>query len=109
MVTSTIEHPAIIETCKYLVKMGYHIDYAPVDPTGKILMDEYERLLGDDVALVSIMTGNNETGTIQDIPTITALAHQHGALMHTDAVQAIGKMDLDVHSLGCGLSKYFRP
>lgn len=100
IVTTTIEHPAIIETCKFLVKRGYRIDYAPVDRTGKLKMDRFVELLGDDVALVSVMAGNNETGTIQDIPEITALAHKCGALMHTDAVQAIGKMPVDVEKWG---------
>ena len=98
IITSTIEHPAIIETCRYLVKNGYHVDYASVDSTGKIDQAAYERLLGDDVLLVSIMAGNNETGTIQDIVELSRLAHAHGALVHTDAVQAIGKMDVDVNS-----------
>jgi cysteine desulfurase len=100
IITSTIEHPAIIETCRYLVKRGYLIDYAPVDKTGKVNLDAFRKLLGPDVLLVSIMAGNNETGTIQDIPTITKMAHEFGALMHTDAVQAIGKMDVDVHAWG---------
>jgi cysteine desulfurase len=100
LITSMIEHPAIIETCRYLVKRGYHVDYVPVDATGKIRMDAYEALLGDDVLLVSIMAGNNETGTIQDIKEISALAHKDGALMHTDAVQAIGKMHIDVNAWG---------
>lgn len=100
IITSTIEHPAIIETCRYLVKKGYKIDYVPVDATGKIDMASYRKLLGDDVLLVSIMAGNNETGTIQDVGEITRLAHENGALMHTDAVQAIGKMDVDVHAWG---------
>ena len=98
IVTSTIEHPAIIETCRHLVKRGYRIDYAPVDKTGKIDMEAYRKLLGPDVLLVSVMSGNNETGTIQDIAKITALAHEVGALVHTDAVQSIGKMDVDVHA-----------
>ncbi len=98
IITSTIEHPAIIETCRHLVKRGYLIDYAPVDKSGKIDLEAYRKLLGPDVLLVSIMAGNNETGTIQDISTITKMAHEFGALMHTDAVQAIGKMDVDVHA-----------
>lgn len=98
IITSTIEHPAIIETCRYLVKRGYRIDYVPVDATGKIKMEVLRKMLADDVLLVSIMAGNNETGTIEDIQGITAMAHAHGALMHTDAVQAIGKMDVDVHA-----------
>lgn len=97
IVTSTIEHPAIIETCRYLVERGYRIDYVPVDKTGKVDMEAFRKLLGPDVLLVSIMSGNNETGTIQDIEQIATLAHEFGALVHTDAVQSIGKMDVDVN------------
>jgi cysteine desulfurase len=100
IITSTIEHPAIIETCAYLQKQGYRIDYAPVDQTGKVRLDALQDMLGDDVLLVSIMAGNNETGAIQDIVAISALAHRHGALMHTDAVQAVGKMHIDVKAWG---------
>lgn len=100
IITSTIEHPAIIETCRHLVKRGYLIDYAPVDKTGKVDLEAFRKLLGPDVLLVSIMAGNNETGTIQDVSKITKMAHEFGALMHTDAVQAIGKMDVDVHAWG---------
>ncbi|PKL13700.1 MAG: cysteine desulfurase NifS [Spirochaetae bacterium HGW-Spirochaetae-8] len=100
IVTSTIEHPAIIETCAYLQKHGYRIDYAPVDQTGKVRLDLLQDMMGDDVLLVSVMAGNNETGTIQDIVAISTLAHRHGALMHTDAVQAVGKMHIDVNAWG---------
>jgi cysteine desulfurase len=96
IITSTIEHPAIMETCNYLIERGYKVDFAGVDKHGKLNLKELESLLGDDVLLVSVMAGNNETGTIQDIEAITALAHKYGALMHTDAVQAIGKMEVDV-------------
>ncbi|MDD4219465.1 MAG: aminotransferase class V-fold PLP-dependent enzyme [Sphaerochaetaceae bacterium] len=100
IVTSTIEHPAIIETCQYLEKKGYHIDYVNVDASGRIDSDSFAQLMGDDVLLVSIMAGNNETGTIQDIQKLTQIAHAAGALMHTDAVQAIGKMETDVRQWG---------
>lgn len=114
IVTSMIEHPAIIETCRYLVNRGYHIDYVPVDSTGKMRMDAYADMMGDDVLLVSIMAANNETGTIQDIPRIAALAHASGALMHTDAVQAIGKMHVDVSAwdvdyLSLSAHKFYGP
>lgn len=114
ILTSTIEHPAIIETCEYLSDKGYKIDYIPVDKYGLIDMERYEQLLGDDVVLVSVMAGNNEIGTIQDIETITRLAHAHGALMHTDAVQAIGKMEVDVRKwnvdyLSLSAHKFYGP
>ncbi|MFA5570439.1 MAG: cysteine desulfurase family protein [Sphaerochaetaceae bacterium] len=100
IITTTIEHPAIIETCRYLVKRGYKVDYIPVDVTGKIDIDAYKELLRDDVLLVSVMAGNNEIGTIQPIEEVTQLAKKYGALVHTDAVQAIGKMDVDVKRWG---------
>lgn len=100
IVTSTIEHPAVIETCQYLETKGYHVDYAKVDATGKLDLNSFKELMGDDVLLVSIMAGNNETGTIQEIEAITNIAHAAGALVHTDAVQAIGKMDTDVRQWG---------
>ncbi len=113
IVTSTIEHPAIIETCAYLEKHGYSIDYAPVDQTGKVRLDVLQDMMGDDVLLVSVMAGNNETGTIQDIVAISTLAHRHGALMHTDAVQAVGKMHIDgppgVDYLSLSAHKFYGP
>ena len=91
IVTTTIEHPSIIETVKYLRGLGYRIDECPVDSTGMVRLDEMERLMGPDVLLVSVMTGNNETGTIQPVARVAQLAHGCGALMHSDATQAIGK------------------
>lgn len=100
IVTSAIEHPSIIETVKYLRSRGYRIDEAEVDSTGMVRLDSIRKLMGDDVLLVSIMTGNNETGTIQPVAEISRLAHECGALMHTDATQAIGKIPVSVKQLG---------
>lgn len=100
VVTTTIEHPSIIETVKFLKRRGYRIDEAPVDITGRLDMDKFRALLGPDVLLVSVMTGNNETGTIQPIAEVTRLAHEAGALMHTDATQAIGKIPVTAHTWG---------
>lgn len=100
IVTTTIEHPSIIETVKYLRGLGYRIDECPVDSTGMVRLDEMERLMGPDVLLVSVMTGNNETGTIQPVARVAQLAHGCGALMHSDATQAIGKIPVDVNALG---------
>ena len=94
IVTTTIEHPSIMETVKYLRSCGIHVDQAPVASDGRVKLDELEKLMGPDVVLVSVMTGNNETGSIQPIETISQLAHKYGALMHTDATQAIGKMEV---------------
>ena len=100
IVTTTIEHPSIIETVKYLKQLGYKVDECPVDSTGRVKMDVMNKLLGDDVALVSVMLGNNEIGTIQPVAEIARLAHQTGAFMHTDATQAIGKIPVSMRELG---------
>lgn len=99
IVTTEIEHPATIETVKYLKKRGYKVDLCPVDSIGRLKLDELEKLMGDDVALVSVMLGNNETGTIQPVKEAAELAHKAGAYFHTDATQAIGKIKVDVEEL----------
>ncbi|MBQ7507775.1 MAG: aminotransferase class V-fold PLP-dependent enzyme [Spirochaetales bacterium] len=114
IVTTTIEHPSIIETVKYLRSEGYRVDQAPVGPDGRVKFDALESLMGDDVVLVSVMTGNNETGAIQDIGKISALAHRSGALFHTDATQAIGKIEVscrkwDLDYLSCSGHKFYGP
>ncbi len=100
IVTCTIEHPSIIEEVAYLKSRGYKVDSCPVDESGTLRLDEFEKLMGDDVLFVSIMTGNNEIGTIQPIKEACEIAHSHGALFHTDATQAIGKIPVSVRDLG---------
>ena len=114
IVTSTIEHPATIETMKYLKAKGYRIDFCPVDSVGRVKLDELEAMIGPDTALVSVILGNNETGTIQPVKEAAALAHKHGAFFHTDATQAIGKIevsvkDLDVDYLSLSGHKFYGP
>ena len=114
IVTTTIEHPSIMETVKYLRKCGIHVDQAPVSSDGRVKMDELEKLMGPDVVLVSVMTGNNETGTIQPIEKISQLAHKYGAFMHTDATQAIGKIEVsckkwNLDYLSCSGHKFYGP
>jgi len=114
IVTTTIEHPSIMETVKYLRSLGIHIDQAPVDHEGRVRLDSLEQLLGPDVVLVSVMTGNNETGTIQEIGRISEMAHACGALMHTDATQAIGKIPVSCREwnldyLSCSGHKFYGP
>lgn len=114
IVTTAIEHPSIIQTVNYLRSRGIAVDQVQVDNQGRVKLDELEKLLDKDVVLVSVMTGNNETGTIQDIETISKMAHSVGALMHTDATQAIGKIDVSCSKWGldylsCSAHKFYGP
>ncbi len=99
LVTTTIEHPCILEASKCLRENGLEVIYADVDPEGKVDMDKLEKQITKNIGLVSVMLANNEIGTIQDIKKITQMAHAQGALMHTDAVQAVGKIPVDVKDL----------
>jgi cysteine desulfurase len=103
LITSVIEHPAVLNTFRYLETQGYEVDYLPVDRGGNVTMDSLSAALKIDTALVSIMYANNEVGTIQPIQEMAALAHKFGALFHTDAVQALGKIRIDVKELGVDL------
>jgi cysteine desulfurase len=100
IITTTVEHPSIIEMVKYLKELEYEVDLCPVDGTGRVILSEMERLLGDDVALVSVMLGNNEIGTIQPVAEVAAMAHAVGAYVHTDATQAVGKIPVSMQELG---------
>lgn len=100
IITSKIEHQAILNTCKYLEFKGYNITYLDVDNKGFVDLDMLEKVINEDTLLVSIMSANNEVGTIQDIKRACDIAHKNGAYFHTDAVQSIGKMDIDVQDIG---------
>ena len=100
IVISTVEHPATIETAKYLAGEGYIIAYCPVDGIGRLDLETLKRIVTDETALVSVMTGNNESGTIQPVKEAAAIAHSHGAYFHTDATQAIGKIPVSVKDIG---------
>ncbi|HPH02539.1 MAG TPA: aminotransferase class V-fold PLP-dependent enzyme [Spirochaetota bacterium] len=101
IIVSAIEHPAILETAFALRdRFGMTVHLAPVDATGRIDLAAFERLVNDKTALVSVMLANNEIGTIQDLTAISAIAHKAGAFVHTDAVQAVGKIPVDVTTLG---------
>ncbi len=99
IITTVIEHPCILETAKCLSDRDIKVSYLSVDHYGKIRIEELEEELKKGPALVSIMTANNEIGTIQDIKQISRLAHQYGSLFHTDAIQAVGKIPVDVNDL----------
>ena len=114
IIITSVEHPATIETVKYLKKKGYHIDLCPVDSIGRVKLDELEKMMGDDVSLVSVMTGNNESGTIQPVKEAAEIAHKHGAYFHTDATQAIGKIpvsvkDINADYLSLSAHKFYGP
>lgn len=99
IITSTIEHHAILHTCRYLEKLGFEITYVKVDENGVIKLDELKAAVRKDTILITIMFANNEIGTIQPIREIGELAHRNGILFHTDAVQAYGHERIDVEEL----------
>ena len=100
IITSAVEHPAIMEPFRYLQTQGYRVDYIGVDESGRFNMEQFKAVLDEDTALVSVMWANSETGTIFPIEQIAKLAHAKGALFHTDAVQAVGKIPVDVQKAG---------
>jgi cysteine desulfurase len=99
IITTAIEHPCVLETSKCLRQRGLPVAYLPVDVTGKVQIDKLRELINDQTALVSVMYANNEIGTIQDIKTLAEIAHSCGAFFHTDAVQAVGKIPINVKNL----------
>lgn len=103
LITTSIEHDAVLEPCKKLEQLGHNIVYLPVDSDGMVSVENLESLLSDQVGLVSVMFANNEVGTIQPIKEIAQLCKKHSVPFHTDAVQAVGKIPVDVHDLGVDL------
>jgi len=99
-ITTAIEHPCVLNSAKYLCSLGFDVTFLPVDETGRIDMDAYKKALSKETLLVSVMMANNEIGTVQDIGEIAALAKAAGAFVHTDAVQAVGKIPVDAAALG---------
>ncbi len=100
IITTSIDHPAVFNTCSYLEKHGYDVTYLPVDEYGLIDPDEFEDEIRDDTVLASIIFASNEIGTIEPVAELSKIAHDNDVLFHTDAVQAVGKLELDVHKLG---------
>ena len=106
IITATTEHKAVLDTCKHIEKLGGRVTYLPVDPEGLISLAELEAAMTPETILVTIMYGNNETGTIQQIREITAIAHKHGALFMTDGTQAVGKIPVDVIADGIDIMAF---
>jgi cysteine desulfurase len=100
IITSRIEHPAVIEVCKYLSGKGFEITYVPVDKTGRVDPDSVADAITDQTLLITIMHANNEVGTIQPISEISKIAIQNNIAFHTDAAQSLGKIEVDVKNLG---------
>jgi cysteine desulfurase len=103
LIASAIEHEAVLNTLKALARRGWRTTLIPVDQSGVVDPERLRPLITNETALVSVMHANNEIGTIQPIVELAAIAHEHGALMHTDAVQSVGKIPVDVRALGVDL------
>jgi Cysteine sulfinate desulfinase/cysteine desulfurase and related enzymes len=103
IITSAIEHPAVIEVCRYLELQGFEITYLPVDTKGRINPQEVKNAIRPNTILITIMHANNEVGTVQPIREIAEIAKEKNILFHTDAAQSVGKIDTDVEKLGVDL------
>lgn len=103
IITSSVEHPAVIEVCRFLEEKGCRVTYLPVDGFGMVDPQEVAASITPQTILVTIMHANNEVGTIQPIREIAEVAHQHGVLLHTDAAQSVGKIPVQVDDLGVDL------
>ena len=103
IITSKIEHPAVLNTCKQLEKEGFRVTYLNVDRNGFVDLEELKNTINSKTILVSIMFANNEVGTIQPIKQISNIAHKYNAIFHTDAVQAVGNVKIDVQEMGIDL------
>lgn len=103
LIISSIEHEAVLESAAAMEELGWEVTRLPVDSHCIVSLDSLGAALRDDTVLVSVMMANNEVGTIQPIAEMAAMAHSHGALFHTDAVQAVGALEIDVRTLGADL------
>ncbi len=103
IITSAIEHPGVLSTCKYMEQIGFNVKYLPVDKHGLIDITELEEAISKDTFLITIMFANNEIGTIEPMEQIGKIAKDHDVIFHTDAVQAVGKVPIDVNKLNIDL------
>jgi cysteine desulfurase len=106
IITSAIEHPAVLKTCKFLADKGYEVTFLPVDEKGYVSPEELEKHIKDGTILVTIMHANNEIGTLQPLKELVEIAHAKGVLFHTDAVQSTGKVPVDVKALDVDLLSF---
>ena len=106
IISTPIEHPSVMNTLAYLETQGTIVEYCPVDRNGRILLAELEKRMDEETFLVCCILANNETGVIQDIQAVTKIARQHGALVLTDCVQALGKIPIDVHDWGVDYASF---
>jgi cysteine desulfurase len=104
IVTTVIEHKAVLDTCKRLERQGFTVTYLPVDKTGAVDPEQVRAAITDKTILVSIMLANNEIGTVQPLEAIGKITREKGVLLHTDAVQGVGKIDFDVQKLNVDLA-----
>ncbi len=103
LITTVIEHPAMIQTCKQLEREGYEVTYVGVDSDGRVSLDDIENAVRDDTVMISVMFANNEMGAIQPIKEIGAFCKENGIIFHTDAVQAMGSIKIDVNEYNIDL------
>lgn len=103
IITTAVEHPAVMQTCKRLEKEGFEVTYLPTGSDGRIRVEDFEKAIRDDTVMASIMFANNETGAIQPIKEIGTICKENGIIFHTDAVQAIGSIRIDVNEYGIDL------
>jgi cysteine desulfurase len=103
LITSSIEHHAVLRTCQWLETQGFDVTYLPVDEHGMVDPDDVKRAIRPDTVAISVMHANSEIGTLQPIAAIGALAREHGVPFHVDAVQTFGKVPIDVGAMGVGL------
>jgi len=103
IITSQIEHPAVLEVCRYLEWFGYRTSYLPVDSFGMVSPDDVERAIRPETILITIMLANNEVGTVEPLSRIAELARAKGIVVHTDAAQAVGKIKVRVQELGADM------
>ena len=106
IITSAIEHAAVLKTCKFLEKNGYDVEYLGVDERGQISIDELRGAIRSDTILITIMTANNEVGTILPVSEIGKIANENGVLFHTDAVQAVGHIPVDVRGINADMLSF---